>query len=213
MPFLSLPSLPELLNVLVAFLIGLAGHEYAHALTADWLGDHTARRAGRLTLNPLAHIDIIGLIAVVLVQFGWAKPVPVNPFLFKGNRRAGIIAVSLAGPLANLILAFPGALIVVLLAKMGMGSSAVGSLAGEFVLINVMLAVFNMIPIPPLDGSRILGALLPARQEWWFTLDRYGPVILIVALYLHLLNFIWRPINFITGALVHLSYLISALVR
>lgn len=208
MPF-NLPSLSNLVYMVVAFLIALSGHEFAHGMVADWLGDPTARRSGRLTLNPLAHVDILGLLALILLRFGWAKPVPVNPFMLKGNRRLGMIAVSLAGPVANLLMAFLGAMAGILLFDHGLGNSPAGALTGEIVVINVMLAVFNLIPIPPLDGSKILAAVLPGRQEWLIALDRYGVVILIVLLYVGVLNIIWQPINAISNGLYNLSYLLA----
>lgn len=208
----NFPNVQSLLSILVAFLLALSGHEFAHGLAADLLGDPTARRAGRLTLNPLAHVDIVGLLALLVAGFGWAKPVPINPFLLKGNRRAALIAVSVAGPLANLLMAFLGAVIGVVLYDRGLGNYGAATLAAQFVAVNVMLAVFNLIPIPPLDGSQILAALLPGPQEWLLSLQRYGVVILFVLAITGLFRFIiGPPISVITNGLYNLSYLIATI--
>ena len=169
---------------LLAILIALSVHECAHALTAFYLGDSTAKDQGRLTLNPLAHIDWWGLAMLVLIGFGWGKPVPINPYNFK-NLRRGEIITSLAGPLSNLLLV----LIFGFLSKFLFPILPYGNLLITFfvylVQINAILMIFNLIPIPPLDGSKVLFALLPPRYEnIRITLETKGPTILILILLL-----------------------------
>jgi len=196
--------------MLPGILLGLSFHEFAHGLAADLLGDPTARRAGRLTMNPAAHIDIIGFLALILAGFGWAKPVPVNSFLFKGNRRAGIIVVSLAGPLANLLMAVAGTVV----AGIGLGGPIILRMVAWLIYINVMLAVFNLVPIPPLDGSQILAALLPSLGSWFLWLQRYGMIVLIILLFTGLFQFIIRPpIMWIVSGLNQISLLVNTLVH
>jgi len=172
-------------------------HEVAHGWTAKRLGDRTAENAGRLTLNPIPHLDPVGSIivpaALVLlnagVVFGWAKPVPVNPYNFRGDIKRGMMLVSLAGPGSNLLLAAGGAVLLGLF--MGFQGfqqfwEAIRTLPGSFlyalIQINLVLAFLNLLPVPPLDGSKILAGILPGRQEWLYTLEKYGFVVLIVLL-------------------------------
>ncbi|MGQ9823994.1 MAG: site-2 protease family protein [Desulfotomaculales bacterium] len=180
------PTLYEMVVIVPAVILGLAFHEFAHALAADSLGDRTARYQGRLTLNPLAHVDAVGLVMLFLAGFGWARPVPVNPFNFRGDKKRGLLLVSLAGPAANLALAVLGA--VALGVFLGLGGGLALTPAARDVLlgiirINVVLAVFNLLPVPPLDGSKILAGILPGRQEWLYTLENYGVLILLVLLF------------------------------
>ncbi len=172
-----------ILLALPGMLIGLVIHEFAHAWMANRMGDPTPRDYGRLTLNPLRHLDLIGTLALVFLRFGWAKPVPINPNNFK-NPRKGTILVSIAGPGSNLILALIFGLGFRLLALIIPESTPVGDLfkgmLGMAVLYNFLLAFFNIIPVPPLDGSQILFSLLPARfGNALFWLQRYGFIILI----------------------------------
>jgi Zn-dependent protease len=155
-------------------------HEYAHALVADRLGDPTPRRLGRLTLNPLAHLDILGTLFFVLFSFGWARPVPVNPQNF-AHPRQGMLQVALAGPLANITVAFVVGLFI---KTQGLSETVWGNFASMVVWINVVLAVFNLIPIPPLDGSRILESLLPLEQAATYArIQPYGTVLILLLLY------------------------------
>jgi len=162
-------------------LAALTVHEYAHGLAAWRLGDPTARRAGRLTLNPLAHLDPIGTLMLFLFYFGWARPVPVNPSYFRNPRR-DMIWVALAGPGANIILAMVlGAVLQFLLKNGIIATFGVAYLMlGFTIFINLMLAFFNLIPIPPLDGSKVVGGLLPQEYlAWWESFERVGFLVLI----------------------------------
>ena len=146
---------------LPGLIIAMVIHEYAHARMAVALGDFTPRLMGRLTLDPRAHIDPIGLIMLFLVRFGWAKPVIINPNNFKKPRRDDIL-VSVAGPAANLIIAFVTLFLLVLFTKYaGRPSSGAIYVLRLIIIYNINFAIFNMIPIPPLDGSHILRELLP----------------------------------------------------
>lgn len=175
----------------IVLLIAFTVHELAHAVTADRLGDPTPRRMGRITLNPLAHLDPFGTIMLLLVGFGWAKPVMVNPMNLRGNPRTSMAIVAIAGPISNIVMAMMGALIF----RLGLVDFTFNStleflpspafLLSEFVWINLILAFFNLIPIPPLDGSKILYAFLPA--EWVYRiqpLERFGFLILFGLVYL-----------------------------
>ena len=171
----------EVLIILLPILIfSLCFHEFSHGYIAYKLGDHTAARNGRLTLNPLAHLDPIGSLMILFVGFGWAKPVPVNPVNFS-NPRLDMMKVAFAGPASNLILAFTGGLIMRLV-------NIVGLLQSEmfiqtlyfFIFINISLAVFNMIPVAPLDGSQIFGNMISKNNpELALKLQMYGPKILM----------------------------------
>ncbi len=164
-------------------------HEYSHGWVAEQLGDPTARLAGRLTLNPIAHIDPIGTILVPLILvmlpggfiFGWAKPVPFNPLNLR-DKRWGPALVALAGPASNLLIALSLAIVIRLL---GPGSFA--SFLALIVYINILLAVFNLVPIPPLDGSKVLYALLPNTPSWWrfkLQLEQYGMILVIMFIFI-----------------------------
>jgi Zn-dependent protease len=162
-----------------AVIIGLSFHELAHAAVAYRLGDRTAYNQGRLTANPLAHIDILGLIMLYVAGFGWAKPVPVNPFFFKGDKDRGVMLVSLAGPAANLAMAVLAAL---LLGFFLHGIAYLNIITQYIIYYNVILAVFNLLPIPPLDGSKILTGLVPGSRQWMYKLEQYGVIILLLLL-------------------------------
>lgn len=151
---------------MIAFAIALTLHEFSHALAAYSLGDPTAKYAGRLTLNPLKHLDLWGTIMILIAGIGWAKPVPYNPYNLK-NQRWGPALVGLAGPGANLFLALIFGFILRLLVGFGTlpSTNMLFTLLQLIVFINVILLTFNLIPIPPLDGSKLLFALLPARYD------------------------------------------------
>jgi len=185
--------IPLLLHNPVMFVV-LAGlllysvilHEISHGFTALLFGDDTAKYYGRLTLNPISHLDPIGTLALFLVGFGWAKPVPVNYYLLKNNRLA-LFCVALSGCLANILIAVI-ALIFLQSGLVNINSALAGMLA-ILVKINIILGAFNLIPIPPLDGSKILMSFLPQDLQLKFArLEPYGFIILIVLLFSGLLN-------------------------
>lgn len=187
-----MPDLSSLfLVVQIAILIfSIVIHEFSHGAMAYWLGDSTAKYAGRLTLNPIPHIDPIGSILVPLIMafsgigiIGWAKPVPYNPYNLR-DQKYGPALVGLAGPLSNLVLAVVFGIIIRIAVGQGMAvDSPVLLFFGLIVFFNVLLAVFNLVPIPPLDGSKILFYILPYRMQWLRdALERNG--ILILALFI-----------------------------
>lgn len=166
-------------------------HEVAHAITADKFGDSTAKDAGRITLNPLAHIDpIASIIMPLLVGIGAAKPVPVQ-FEFLRPRRLGMIMVSFAGPFSNFIMAVVFALII----KVGIASDFATMILERGILLNLILGIFNLIPIPPLDGSKIVLAFFPEHiQEKVLRWENYGFMVLIILVLLGAINTIVMPI-------------------
>jgi Zn-dependent protease len=178
-----MPDLQTIIARVLVLVIAFTVHELAHALTADYLGDPTPRRMGRITLNPLKHLDPIGTLLLIVAGFGWAKPVMVNPMNMRGNPRTSMAIVAAAGPLSNLILATLGAMLVRFgLVSFSATSSALSPafLLGEFIWINLILALFNLIPIPPLDGSKILFAILPGELVYRLRpLEQFGFLILM----------------------------------
>lgn len=173
-------ALAQILSVAFVMLCILPLHEFAHGWVAYKLGDPTAKNAGRLTMNPLKSLDPLGAAAMLLVGFGWAKPVPVDPRYFKNPKR-GMALTALAGPLSNLLAAFIGAFVVMrmALAEMNAVTLFIFQALYYYVMVNISLAVFNLVPIPPLDGSRIVAMFLSDRalaayyrnqQAWSFVL-------------------------------------------
>jgi len=167
--------------LITALVIGLTFHEYAHAWWANHLGDDTAARQGRLTLNPIKHLDPLGSLMMLLVGFGWAKPVPVNGWRLT---RQGMLQVALAGPVSNMILATIAALGArALSASDGRWPTFVASFLLFFALLNLFLAFFNLIPVAPLDGWKVLMGLVPAsRAQWLAQYERYGPIVLLIVI-------------------------------
>ncbi|WP_094602575.1 hypothetical protein SPSIL_028460 [Sporomusa silvacetica DSM 10669] len=189
-----------------ALLIALTVHEYAHARAAVTLGDPTPRLLGRLTLNPVAHLDPIGLIMLWLFKFGWAKPVPINPSYFK-NYRQDMLIVSLAGPASNMLLALLTAFLIGILAKMQLLNGSWIKILWMTYTYNIILAIFNLVPIPPLDGSKILASILPGQQGRIFEqIEQYGPFILMGLVYIGVIGMITYPLE------KGLSYVINAIV-
>ena len=178
-------NIQMLLIIAPPILLALSFHEYAHAYIANKFGDDTAKQSGRLTLNPLAHLDPIGTIMIFLVHFGWAKPVPVNLRRLR-NPKKDMLWISAAGPLANMILALISGILLRFIFAIG-GAPNQHSIIGLFTYavlmslqINLALAIFNILPIAPLDGSKILFGLLPVKHEGKiYFLERYGPFILL----------------------------------
>jgi Zn-dependent protease len=200
-PLFWLRDEPQLFAAfLVAVIVGITFHEFSHAAVATMQGDPTARSQGRLTLNPIAHLDPLGSIALVLAGFGWGRPVPFSPTQLR-SRRFGAAIVGLAGPAANFLFA-----LVAVIALRIVYPSAVTAFDVDFsvilldmlVTLNVVLGVFNLLPIPPLDGSRLLSlALPPSRQNIVYFLDQYGIFLLLGFLILapNLLTPIFRAIT------------------
>lgn len=202
-------SLQVLIISLPAILLALSIHEFAHGYVAYQLGDPTPKHQGRLTLNPLAHLDFMGTLLLIVAHFGWAKPVMVNPANFRINQKKGMLYVALAGPVSNLILAFIAALLYNLTVKYNASFFWVLS-AEALLVINLSLAVFNLIPIPPLDGSKILAGLLPYhKQGIVYQLEAYGPFILIFLVFTNIIGGVLGPlINGLYVFLIKFSHLI-----
>ena len=179
---------------LPGLLIAMVIHEYAHAQVAVWLGDFTPRLMGRLTLNPKAHVDPIGMLMLFLVHFGWAKPVMINPRNFKNPKRDDIL-VSLAGPAANFITAFLALLALLIYSRIGGDMTAGVYLVFQMIIeYNIGFGIFNLIPLPPLDGSHVLMQLLPRDMAYKLAgLERYSFLILIVLLMTPVLSMILIP--------------------
>jgi len=204
----------------MVILFALSVHESAHAWMAERFGDPTGRLQGRITLNPIAHIDPIGTIVLPVFLaligapvFGWAKPVMVNPMNLKNPRKDGIY-IAAAGPVSNIIMAISGIVIFLLLKNTGFIGSiyvsgriaeAVTLLLLNLILINIFLAIFNLIPVPPLDGSRILEGILEGEAlSVYRKIEPYGFIILVAIIYLKIFNFIANPIiNFVMRILFH----------
>ncbi|HPF20390.1 MAG TPA: site-2 protease family protein [Syntrophomonas sp.] len=196
----------NMLITLPAILIALTFHEYAHGRVADWLGDDTPYYQGRLTINPLPHIDWIGFFALLLLHFGWAKPVQVNPYNFKNvSIKTGMMLVSFAGPAMNLLLAFAGMILLRLIGfdpQTGLYGGALGAVIQmliPLIQINIILAVFNLLPVPPLDGSKILAGILPDKgANFIYSLEQFGPLLLLLIIFTDLAGkIIWPLYNMI----------------
>ncbi|HLC94734.1 MAG TPA: site-2 protease family protein [Patescibacteria group bacterium] len=174
---------PLFLVVFVPVLLfTIAIHEYAHARMADYLGDPTGRLMGRMTINPLAHIDLFGLLFLFLFGFGWGKPVPFDPFNLKNPRRDAAI-ISLAGPVSNFTAAILCSFLLKLITFFPLGIiSTIGSPVLQIIIsFNILLGVFNLVPIAPLDGFKIVGGILPEKKAHeWYQLERYGIIFLLV---------------------------------
>ena len=194
-----MPDFQTLLIYIIPLLFAITLHEAAHGWIASKLGDHTARMMGRVTLDPSKHIDPIGTIAIPLVLllsssgfiFGWAKPVPIN-FNALRNGKNGMIWVALAGPGANIVMAV--CWLFVMIIAINMNIAVLIEMGRIGILVNCVLAVFNLLPIPPLDGSRVISALLPNRLAYQYNqLEQYGLYILLGLMFLGGFNYLVRP--------------------
>jgi Zn-dependent protease len=195
----------------MVILLALPVHEMAHAYAADRMGDQTARWNGRLTLNPFAHLDIFGTLLIFLFRFGYAKPVPVNPRNFKDYRK-GIIITSVAGPLSNLAMSLISLIILrvlIFISPTYLFAQLASVLFYNFAYINIILAVFNLMPIPPLDGYRIISNFLPPR--WTYFIERYQWYITIGFFLLVVSNRFGGLLTFIAAPIYRLFLLIVGL--
>lgn len=193
----------------IVLLTAFPVHECAHALSAHWLGDDTAKDQGRITLNPLRHLDLFGTIFMLFAGFGWAKPVPINPNNFK-NRKVGMAVSSLAGPLSNLILSYISIILCKILIYNSAGNTYLDALADVFwysTILNVGLAVFNLLPIPPLDGSRIFNLVLP--EKIYFKIMKYENIVFGILFLAIWMGFLDRPLMFLQQKAYDLMNLLS----
>lgn len=199
-----------IISALAVVFLTMPVHEFAHGFAAVKLGDSTPRWQGRLTLNPLAHIDYVGALCIILFGFGWAKPVQIDARNFK-NPKTGMAVTALAGPLANIIVAFVSLLLinVVWLFPQSEILLYISMFLGYIASINVSLAVFNLIPIPPLDGSRLLSALLPNKQ--YYALMRYERYFFFAILFLLFFGVLDGPLGFLQSGLLSLLSRLAAL--
>lgn len=196
-------TLAQIAGIAVALVVGITFHEFSHAFTADQLGDHRPRALGRVSLNPVAHIDPVGALVFVLAGFGWGKPVPVNVYALRPGR-VGMAIVAAAGPIANVVVAVAAAVVYRLLDMAGVGGFVL-DIAFWVVYFNLVLAVFNLLPVPPLDGYNVVLAFLPPRMA--FTVQRYAPygillLLLLVFLPSSPIGFLFDLVIPITGALI-----------
>lgn len=206
----SKEGLISFLYTLPALLFCLSVHEFAHAYTAYKLGDRTQKAMGRLTLNPFSHIDIAGFICIALFGFGWGKPVMIDDRNFK-NKAAGNALTAFAGPCSNIIMAILFTIILKILLVTGVILPTINSVVGSIILnmliltiqFNVVFAIFNLIPIPPFDGSRILYFFLPAKgREYMYKIEQYSFIIVLVILVTGIGSKLVSPIvNFVLGLL------------
>ncbi len=196
-------TLAQVIGIAVALVVGITFHEFSHAFIADQLGDHRPRALGRVSLNPVAHIDPVGALVFVLAGFGWGKPVPVNVYALRPGR-VGMAMVAAGGPIANVIVAVVAAVLFRALEIGGIGGFAM-EVVFFIVLYNLLLAIFNLLPIPPLDGYNVLLAFVPPRTA--FTIQRYAPYGVLVLLLLVFLpnsplNLMFQAVRRLTGLLM-----------
>ncbi|MGF0039177.1 site-2 protease family protein [Peptoniphilaceae bacterium SGI.131] len=176
---------------ILALLYTIISHEIAHGLVAYWNGDPTAKNAGRLSLNPLIHLDLFGTLCLIVFKFGWAKPVPIDERNFK-NRRVGLFAVSIAGITTNLISAVIAILLIILLADK---NAYLYSFFSYVAIYGIYFAIFNLLPIPPLDGSKILASFLPVNFEIFiYKYERIFNLLLILLLYMGIVSKFLAPL-------------------
>ena len=183
-------SASTLISYLIVLLTSFSVHEFAHAWTANYFGDDTPRLNGRLTLNPLAHLDLVGSIMLFVAGFGWAKPVPVNPYALRRRSPAALMWVSLAGPASNFLMAVAAAVpfrlgLVALSQQTGSLFPTLPQFLTTFIYVNIALMLFNLIPLAPLDGEKVLEYFLPPQMSSKFESIRpYGPMILLALVFL-----------------------------
>ena len=211
-------NVPTMISRIITLLLAFTLHEFSHAAAATALGDPTPKRYGRLTLNPFAHLDMMGTIMLLFFRFGWAKPVPVDPYALRRKTSAGLMLVSLAGPVSNLLLAVVAAIPlrfgwVALFQPSGDFFPSMSDFLVEFLLINLALFFFNLIPLAPLDGEKVVTFFLPDQAVTFYDKIRpYSPLILLAIIFvlpmfgLDLLNiFIWRPLMELARLMIGIS--------
>ena len=207
----NLENIITIVLTVVCALISITLHEFAHGFAAYKLGDDTAKIYGRLSLNPMKHLDPLGALCLILFRFGWAKPVPINSYNFK-NKKAGIIIVSLAGPLSNLLLAFLSR-VLLFVSVNSFQSEALWYLyefLNRLTFLNLGLCIFNLIPIPPLDGSKILAMFLKGGKAYRFlSIEKYSSLILLVLFFAPVISdFFSKILSFFVISLVKIFDLI-----
>lgn len=198
-------SVPILISRIITLLIAFTFHEFAHAATANALGDTTPKMHGRLTLNPMAHLDVMGTLTLLFAGFGWAKPVPVNPYALRRKTSAGMMLVSIAGPATNLLLGVLAAIplrlrwVPLAMSRSGAILPTWGEFLLEFLFVNLALFLFNLIPLAPLDGEKVITFFLPSHWvSFYDSIRPYSPMILLVIVFvlpmfgLDLINLIIR---------------------
>lgn len=206
----------DAVKMLIPMILSLSVHEYSHARAAKILGDRTSEDMGRLTLNPLAHIDPIGTLALPLMGFifggfifGWARPVPVNPIHFtrRYKMKTSMLMVAAAGPASNVVLAILSTALYYIMVKLGIYNQGIATLFSFMIQLNIILAFFNLLPIPPLDGGRILAGLLPdSAQPVLSILERFGFIILIFLLFSGAISILFVPVRILSSFLLNLPF-------
>jgi len=211
----SIANVIYLLLSLPVILIALSFHELAHGYVAYKMGDPTARNLGRLTLNPLKHLDPMGTLSMFVFGFGWAKPVPINTRYFKNGKR-GMALTAVAGPIANLLLAFIGVILALITEKLfyltnqNIYVEVLGYFFWIFYTLNTYLAIFNLLPIPPFDGSRLAFIFLPDRL--YFGIMKYERIIMLVLLGLLFFGFLTKPLIYISNLIISGMFFIVGLI-
>jgi Zn-dependent protease len=203
----------DLINLIIyaapATIITMTLHEFAHSFVSYKLGDNTPKETGRLSLNPLKHIDLLGALCLAIFHFGWAKPVQVNPNAYK-NPKQGMALTALAGPLMNFIITFLAMFGMGIIAKTGnyYTTGAIGNylyiLFYYIAILSTGLGIFNLIPFPPLDGSKIIGAILPERIYFgYMKYERYGMIVLFILLFLNVLD---TPLEWLNDTIINAMF-------
>lgn len=198
------------ITYIIILIMSVVMHETAHGYMADYLGDPTARLAGRLTLNPIKHLDLVGsiILPVALVVMGspiligWAKPVPFNPYNFKRHRKWGASLVAIAGPASNMLLALIFVVLLRVLSMAGTISQPIAFVGGTIVLLNIVLAIFNLLPVPPLDGHHILFALIPEKYKYIQNFIQRYYLVFAIILFFFVWSFIEKGILLLFSVLV-----------
>ena len=198
-------SAKELIITVVAVLIAISMHELSHGYVSYKLGDPTPKAEGRLSLNPFAHLDIMGTLCLIFFNFGWAKPVKVNPYYYK-NHKLGMVLVAIAGPIMNFIIAFLSIMGLGIIIKVSNGylgniSYNIYILLQYLALINIGLGSFNLIPVPPLDGSKVLGAIIPEDKYFsYMKFEKYGYIALMLLLFIGVLD---APLGYVREFIIN----------